>query len=141
MSTDFCIIGGGIAGLSIAYQLAENSEVVLLERETDLAYHTTGRSAALYSSVYVDGVSRALTQLSQPFFLNTPAGFHPHPLHHSIGCIFTASEQERAQVEALAGQSSSLEILSAKTMLEQVPVLQTGKDKIQWVYMKLMLSR
>ena len=132
MDTEFCIIGGGIAGLSIGYHLVESNEVVVLEREKDLAYHTTGRSAALYSGTYVDGPSRALTRLSQAFFLDTPEGFHPHPLHHSIGCIFTATEAEKATVEALATQSSSLEVIDADAMLARVPILRVGKDQIQW---------
>ena len=49
MEVDFAIIGAGIAGVSCAYHLAPRARVALLEREHVPAYHTTGRSAALYT--------------------------------------------------------------------------------------------
>ncbi|MDX1747668.1 MAG: FAD-dependent oxidoreductase, partial [Halobacteriales archaeon] len=49
---DIVVVGGGIAGVSVAAELAEAAEVVLVERESQLAYHTTGRSAALYFGSY-----------------------------------------------------------------------------------------
>ncbi len=52
MDADFLIIGGGIAGVSAAARLAPHGKVVLVEAETALAYHTSGRSAALYEPTY-----------------------------------------------------------------------------------------
>ncbi|MBD7996012.1 FAD-binding oxidoreductase [Arthrobacter sp. Sa2CUA1] len=43
--TQVLIIGGGIAGLSLASALAPDTGVVLLEAEDTLAYHTSSRSA------------------------------------------------------------------------------------------------
>ena len=45
-SYDIAIIGGGIAGLSLAYFLGGRRSVVVLEQESALGYHSTGRSAA-----------------------------------------------------------------------------------------------
>ena len=45
---DFLIVGGGMAGVSAAAFLAGRGRTLLLERETALATHSTGRSAALY---------------------------------------------------------------------------------------------
>ncbi|MGH3989044.1 MAG: FAD-dependent oxidoreductase, partial [Pseudonocardiaceae bacterium] len=45
---DVVVIGGGIAGVSVAYELAAHRQVTLLETETSLATHSTGRSAAMY---------------------------------------------------------------------------------------------
>jgi D-arginine dehydrogenase len=42
---DVVIVGGGIAGLSLASALAGKCSVVLLEAEHSLAYHTSARSA------------------------------------------------------------------------------------------------
>ncbi|MFT4469136.1 NAD(P)/FAD-dependent oxidoreductase [Arthrobacter sulfonylureivorans] len=45
ISCDVLIIGGGIAGLSLAAELAGRVRVVLAEAEPTLGYHTSGRSA------------------------------------------------------------------------------------------------
>lgn len=52
MDADFGVIGGGIAGVSAAAELAALGSVVLWEREGHLAYHASGRSAALYEPRY-----------------------------------------------------------------------------------------
>ena len=52
MDADFLIIGGGIAGVSAAARLAVLGSVVLVERETALGHHASGRSAALYEPRY-----------------------------------------------------------------------------------------
>ena len=49
---DFLIIGGGIAGVSAAARLSELGSVTLLEAEDALAYHASGRSAALFEQNY-----------------------------------------------------------------------------------------
>ena len=60
--TDFVVIGGGMAGVSAGYFLAEHGTVRLLERETFLAYHTTGRSAAIFTET----VSRPVPRSAPP---------------------------------------------------------------------------
>lgn len=52
MDSDFLIIGGGIAGVSAAARLSELGSVTLVEGETLLAHHASGRSAALYEPRY-----------------------------------------------------------------------------------------
>ena len=53
------VIGGGIAGASIAANLAEHVAVRLLEMESQPGYHSTGRSAARFSETYGNGTIRA----------------------------------------------------------------------------------
>ena len=48
IQTDFIIIGAGIAGASVGYLLAPHGKVVILARESQPGYHTTGGVAALY---------------------------------------------------------------------------------------------
>lgn len=54
--TDVVIVGGGIVGLATAYRLMEQfpgKEVVVLEKEADLAHHQTGHnSGVLHSGIY-----------------------------------------------------------------------------------------
>ncbi|MEK7736482.1 MAG: FAD-dependent oxidoreductase, partial [Pseudomonadota bacterium] len=45
MSADVAIVGAGMAGASLAYELSASLRVVLLEMETQPGYHATGRSA------------------------------------------------------------------------------------------------
>ena len=72
---DFLVIGAGMAGASVAYHLAEHGRVFVLEQEPQPGYHSTGRSAALYSETYGNEAIRALTSGSGPFYRNPPDGF------------------------------------------------------------------
>lgn len=65
---DAVVIGGGIAGVTVAAELAATMDVVLVERESQLAYHTTGRSAALYFGSYGHHSTRPLTAASRSWF-------------------------------------------------------------------------
>ncbi len=62
--SDFLIIGGGIAGLSTAARLSELGSVTLLEAETALGYHATGRSAAIFLRDYGNDIVRELNYAS-----------------------------------------------------------------------------
>lgn len=64
---DFLVIGGGIAGVSAATRLAELGTVTLLEAEDHLAYHASGRSAALYEQNYGSPTTIALNKISAAF--------------------------------------------------------------------------
>lgn len=77
---DFIIIGGGIAGASTGFWLSQHGRVIVLERESHPAYHSTGRSAALYTAAYGTPQVRALTLASRDFFDSPPPGFCEHPL-------------------------------------------------------------
>ena len=44
---DVLIAGAGIAGSSLAFELAAHRSVILLEAEAQPGYHSTGRSAAM----------------------------------------------------------------------------------------------
>ncbi len=51
-TTDFLIIGAGIAGISAAAELSHLGSCRLIEAEAHAAYHASGRSAALYEPFY-----------------------------------------------------------------------------------------
>jgi D-arginine dehydrogenase len=72
---DVAVVGGGIAGVSVAAILAETLQVVVLERESHPGLHSTGRSAALFSEIYGGATIRALSRGSREFFYAPPAGF------------------------------------------------------------------
>ena len=64
MTYDFLIIGGGIAGTSAGARLSALGTTCLLEAEGALAYHASGRSAALFEANYGHPVTVALNKAS-----------------------------------------------------------------------------
>ena len=72
--TDIIIIGGGIAGLSAAAALATHASVTLLEAESQLGYHASGRSAAMFLADYGNDVVRALNYASKDHHQNANGG-------------------------------------------------------------------
>jgi len=97
---DVLIIGAGMAGASLAHALAPHVHVVLLERESQPGYHSTGRSAAMFIESYGGDQVRALTRASRAFFERPPAGFTDHPILTPRGALFVATEAQRAQLDA-----------------------------------------
>ena len=94
LECDFLVIGGGIAGASIAYHLCDHGKVLLLEMEEYLGYHSTSRSAALYAQSYGNRVIRALNVASGDFLRNPPQGFTEHPLIQPRGVLMLAREDQ-----------------------------------------------
>lgn len=83
---DVVVVGGGIAGASVAYELAADRSVVLLEAEAEPGRHATGRSAATYVPGHGVAEVRALITASGPRFaalaadLGTPPLLAPRPV-------------------------------------------------------------
>ncbi|MFQ5555429.1 MAG: NAD(P)/FAD-dependent oxidoreductase [Acidimicrobiia bacterium] len=127
---DFVIIGGGIAGASAGFELAERGRVVLLEREQTAGYHTTGRSAALYTEIYERGPIRALTLAGREFFEDPPPGFAEHPLLSPLPVLFIGREDQGAALDALrnaSGGSFELEVVTGDALRELCPVLRPDR--------------
>ena len=70
---DIAIVGGGIAGASVAAELAPYARVVLIEAEDQPGYHATGRSAAFWSETYGGPGVQPLTTASGPWLRDPPA--------------------------------------------------------------------
>ncbi|MGL4280673.1 MAG: NAD(P)/FAD-dependent oxidoreductase, partial [Albidovulum sp.] len=64
MIYDFLIVGGGIAGVSAAARLAPLGSVLMIEAEDHLAFHASGRSAAMYEPHYGPAAVVALSEAS-----------------------------------------------------------------------------
>lgn len=73
---DVAIIGAGMAGASIAAELAPFCKVVLLEAEAQPGYHATGRSAAFWSETYGGQWVQPLSSASGPWLANPPTSFN-----------------------------------------------------------------
>ena len=121
---DFAIIGSGIAGAGVAYELSAHASVLVLERESAHGYHTTGRSAALYIETYGNAAIRALTRASRAFFEAPPEGICAYPLLTPRGCLTIGrADQAQALATALAGAEGVMEPLSREAVLALVPSL------------------
>jgi D-arginine dehydrogenase len=99
---DFVVIGGGIAGTSVAYELSQVGTVALVEREAALGYHSTGRSAAVISENYGPLGWQTLVTASRAFFNSPPPGFADHPLLRRTGALYLAKPSEDAELRQSA---------------------------------------
>ncbi|MFD2642154.1 NAD(P)/FAD-dependent oxidoreductase [Pseudomonas japonica] len=128
---DYLIIGAGIAGASTGYWLANHGKVLLLERETLPGYHSTGRSAALYTAAYGTPQVRALTLASRAFFDQPPAGFAEHPLLMPRGEMtvdFDGNAEElQRQFDSARACVPEMQLLSADEACARLPVLRREK--------------
>lgn len=128
---DFLIIGGGIAAASVGYWLAPHGRVVLLERESQPGYHSTGRSAALFMESYGTAQVRALTMASRAFFQNPPEGFSEHPLVSPRGAMMVATHGEDAllaeQWDIFRSVTPHARLLDSAEACALVPVLRPEK--------------
>jgi len=112
---DVIVIGAGIAGVSIAAELSTHQNVLLLESESQPGYHSTGRSAALFSEIYGPPVVRALSRASRDFLRSPPAGFSDTPLLTARGTLFVATHEQLAVLaefstsEGIAGQAELID--------------------------------
>lgn len=67
MTPDIIIIGAGVAGLSAAAHLAPDAKVLILEQESAIGYHSSGRSAALFEENYGKPSTVALNAASRAY--------------------------------------------------------------------------
>ncbi len=104
----FAIVGAGIAGASAGYNLAASGPTLLIERESQPGYHSTGRSAALYTETYGNRVIRAVTIASRPFFEKPPAGFSEHPLLTPRGTMVIARADQKEKLAAALAESKAV---------------------------------
>jgi len=98
---DIVVIGGGIAGASAAAELARTHRVAVLEGEDVPGYHSTGRSAAVFSESYGNLAVRSLTRASRDFFYDPPAQFSPYPLLKRRSWLHVASAAQASALENL----------------------------------------
>jgi D-arginine dehydrogenase len=132
VEVDVAIIGGGIAGMSLAAELVNGAEpggrpaVAVLEQESQLAYHASGRSAAAFLESYGSPEIRALTRASRPLFQaasadpDTPALLTPRLL------LWVAPEEQIPELEALLAAEPVLRRLDEASTRELCPALRPG---------------
>ncbi|MFD1786277.1 NAD(P)/FAD-dependent oxidoreductase [Sphingomonas floccifaciens] len=92
---DIAIIGGGIAGASLAAEVAPHASVVILEGEDAAGYHSTGRSAAFWSETYGGPYVQPLTSAS---------GEAIAPYLAPLGSLHIGRADEAAKIDAFLAE-------------------------------------
>lgn len=115
MDADVIVIGGGVAGLTLAAELAAQARVLVLEAEAAVGHHTSGRSAALYEPTYGKPAVRDLSIASGDWY-------HGSGLLSPRGLLILGRDAERAVFEHdLAAMG--MERLAPDEAFALVPVL------------------
>ncbi len=128
---DLAIVGGGIAGAALAYFLSPHYSILLLERESALGYHSTGRSAAEFTHRFHSATIGQLTQASYDFFLHPPEHFTDISLLRKRGNLIIANEEKAQRLadvfmeeqKSAPAFASPIERLSVAQAIEKVPFL------------------
>ncbi|SDP48362.1 FAD-dependent oxidoreductase [Phyllobacterium sp. OV277] len=123
IDTDVLIIGAGIAGVGAAAELASTHKVIILERESQPAYHSTGRSAAIFLPNYGNDVIRALNRASAPMFMQRDTKLFPEPLLTLRGSLTVADDTGIERCEDLLKNGVNVDEISADRAVEMVPIL------------------
>ena len=119
METHVLIIGGGIAGLSLAWQLAPTVPVILVEAEGTLSYHTSSRSARQMQPSYGPAPIQELTHRSIALVEQISAGLSsPILIPRHLMTLGTVAE-----VQALVATHSSLTALDQDQTMHRSPDL------------------
>jgi 4-methylaminobutanoate oxidase (formaldehyde-forming) len=122
------IIGGGVAGASIAYHLAELgwTDIVLVDR-SDLTSGSTFHSAGLVGQLRSSVTLTRMMMYSVELYRRLAAETGVDPSWHEVGSLRLASSKERMEeLQRLAGWGQTfglpLEIISAEEALELFPL-------------------
>ena len=132
------VVGGGIAGASAAYHLlkADRSlEIILVEAEDQLGYHTTGRSAALLLENDGTESTRSIVQASVDFLLNPPEGLTENVFVRPRDVMHIATFEQSASVDRFLEENSNGRIptkeISKSEAKKRFPALrEEGLDRV-----------
>ncbi|GEK60066.1 hydroxyglutarate oxidase [Marinococcus halophilus] len=127
---DYIIIGGGIVGLSVAYELTKqhpHANVTVLEKEEKVAFHQTGHnSGVIHSGIYyTPGSLKARLAKQGNKSMRQFAEKHQIPIDICGKVIVATEEKELPHLENLyqRGLQNELDIekLSKSELLEKEP--------------------
>lgn len=126
---DFAIVGAGIAGASLAAELAEHASVVLLEAEDRPGYHATGRSAAFWEECY--GGPEIV-----PLTLASGAYLRDHGFLKRRGALYIGREPDGALLDGFmarfGGTGATIERLGRDRLAGVIPGLRAAWRGAVW---------
>jgi D-arginine dehydrogenase len=124
---DVIIVGGGMAGLSLAAELAGDARVLVLEAEAAPGYHATGRSVAFWSECYGGPQIQPLTTASGPMLANPDPNFSGVPFLGPRGAIHIGRANDGPladeMVRVFGAQGVALDSLDRAAMAAAIPGL------------------
>jgi len=101
---DVVIIGAGIAGASLAAEVAPHARVLVAEAEERPGYHSTGRSAAFWAESYGGPQVQPLTTASGPWLHSPPAGYGDRSFLAPRGALTLARAGEEPLLDAFEAE-------------------------------------
>lgn len=121
MKTDFLVIGGGIAGISAAARLSDLGTVTVLEAESGLGYHASGRSAAVFEEAYGVPTTIELNKASRDFHMSENGG-----VLSPLGFMLVGTDQDK---DAFAADMKvmHLDAISVAEAQQMVPILNSDR--------------
>lgn len=124
--SDFLVIGAGVSGAAAASELALSGTTTLLEMEERPGYHSSGRSAALYTPNYGPAFVRTIIAASAKFYRDPPVGFAEQPLltpRQAMTFVPAGSEANIDEQMAAATRDTPLIEISPEKACELAPLL------------------
>lgn len=127
---DFAIVGAGIAGASLAAELAAaEASVLVLEAEDRPGYHATGRSAAFWEECYGGPEIVPLTLASGPYL-------REHGFLRRRGALYIGRDSERELLDGFesrfGGTGAQFERLARARLAALVPGLRSEWTGAIW---------
>lgn len=136
LRADIAVIGAGMAGASLAAELAPHASVLLIEAEDQPGYHSTGRSAAFWSESYGGPRVQPLTRASGPFLWSPSPDFAEAPLLRPRGAIHIADAGGAAVLQDLKREFSHsphlLEEAGKEELAAAIPGIRPGWEQGLW---------
>ena len=125
-TADFLVIGAGISGAAAAHALAEHGSVILLEAEAQPGYHSTGRSAALFTPNFGTPLVRRINAAGRGFFETPPEGFAEVPLLTPRGGLTLATPGDEGRLDEVLAAGTArdpIHPIAAAEALRLAPVM------------------